>query len=117
MWEGGPSIQDGDVEGGNLAEKDTHVVYVAIEVVCGLASDTDLVLATELEAGGVFGNVSEENETFLVGGGAVLDDLGESRDLDDDGGHGGGEDSIELAEVSKVAGEVKGEGVEGVVVL
>ena len=117
MWVCGLFAQDGGVKGGNLAEEDAHVVYVAPEVVCGLAGDTDLVLAAELEAGGLVGDVCEENEAVLLGGGAVLDCVGEIPNLDDDGGHGGGEDGIELAEVSKVAGEVEGEGVEGVVVL
>lgn len=103
MWVCGPAVQDGYVEGGDLAEKETHVVHMAVEVVCGLAGDTNLVLAAELEAGGLFGDVCEENEALLLGGGAILDDLGETGDLHDDGGHGGGQDGIELAEVSEVA--------------
>ena len=117
MWVCGPFVQDGGVKGGNLAEEDAHVVYVALEVVRGLAGDTNLVLAAELEAGCLVGDVCEENETVLLGDGGVLDGLCEIPNLDNDGGHGGGEDGIELAEVGKVAGEVEGEGVEGVVVL
>ena len=117
MRVGGPSVQDRNVKGGNLAKEETHVVNVTLEAVCGLASDTNLVLAAELEAGGLVGDVGEENEALLLVGGALLDGFCEAPDLHDDGGHGGGEDGIELAEVCKVAGEVEGEGVEGVVVL
>lgn len=117
MWVGCPSVQDGNVKGRNLAEKETHVVYVAFETVCGLAGDTNLVLAAELEAGCLVGDVCEENETLLLGGGALFDYFSEVPDLDDDGGHGGGQDGIELTEVSKVAREVEGERVECVVVL
>ena len=117
MWVCGPSVEDRDVKGRNLAEKETHVVYVALEVVGGLAGDTNLVFAAELEAGYLVGDVSEENETLLVGRGACLDNLGEISDLHDYGGHGGGEDGIEFAEVGKVAREVEGERVESMVVL
>lgn len=117
MWVSGSSSQGRNVKGGDLAEQETHVVQVAFKAVCGLTGDTNLVLAAEFEAGGLVGDFCEEDETLLVGGGTLFDDIGEVSDLDDDRGHGGGEDGIELAEVSKVAGEVEGEGVEDVVVL
>lgn len=113
----GLSVQDGCVKGGNLAQEETHVVYMALEVVCGLAGDTNLVLAAELEAGCLLGDICEENETLLLGGGAVPDDLGEIPDLHDNGGHGGGQDCIEFTEVGKIAREVEGQRVEGMVVL
>ena len=85
----GLSVQDGYIKGGDLCEEETHVVYVAFEIVCGLAGDANLVLAAELEAGSLFSDVGKEDEALVLCGGAVLDDLGEIPDLHDDGGHGG----------------------------
>lgn len=66
MWVSGPAVQGGDVKRGDLGEKETHVVNVSFEAVCGLAGDTNLVLAAEFEAGGLVSDVCEEDEALLL---------------------------------------------------
>ena len=90
---------------------------MALEVVSSMAGDANLVLAAVLETVGLVCYLCEEPEPVFLGGFAVFDHGCECLDLCCNGGDGGGEDGVELAEVCKAAGEVDGEGIEGVSVL
>ena len=114
---GGVSVeQKGGFEAGHALEESAEVGGVCLKSICCLARDADFVFAAEFETGCVVCDVCEEGEK-TGGRGAVLDETGEGVHLGGDGGHGGGEDGVELAEVCKVAGEVERERVEGVGVL
>lgn len=113
----GGTIHNGRVECGDVVCQLSEIGRVAFEVVCSLAGDANLVLAAKLETLCLLSYLSEEPETLLLGSSALLYHGSEILDLGGNGEDGGGEDGIEFTEVSKVAREVDGEGVEGVCVL
>ena len=88
-----------------------------LECVRSVTRHTNLVVRPWLKATDLVGNISEKPEAVLPGHGPALDHVCELRDLVGDGGHGGGKDGVELAEVGEVAREVEWQGVEGVGVL
>lgn len=87
---------------------------MGFEVVRSSARDSNLIIPPILEPSGLFRNLVEEVEAFLLGASALLDHACEGVDFGGDVDHGGGEDGIEFAEVAYAAREVEGERVEGV---
>lgn len=100
-----------------VLQEGLHVRLVSAEAVGGVTGDAYLVLAAELEAGGFLCDVRKEPQPFLLRTDVRFEHARNLRDLRGEGGHGGGEDGVEFAKLGEVAGEVEGEGIEGVGVL
>ena len=102
------SAENGGVESGKILKESAHVVTVTLEVICSLTRNTNLVLAAELEAAGLFCDLGEQPESFFLwhGGVVVSDYASECVDLACDRSHWCGENGVELAKVCKVPGEI-----------
>lgn len=88
---------------GYLVQEDFHVCSVSFETICSVTSNSNFVVAAELETIGFLRDLSELPETVLLRSSVVLDGGGELGDLGGESGHGGGQDCIEFAEVGKMA--------------
>ena len=112
----GVAGEDGAAEAGDV-EEGGHVLVLALEEVGDLGGDADLVLAAELEALRLVGDLHEEPDALFLGRGVGLDHVDEPVDLGGQGVDRGGEDGVELAQVGELAGDICGERVERLRVL
>jgi hypothetical protein len=95
-----------------MEEERSHIFVLSFEAVCHLRSDAYLVLASELETLGLFSDLHEEPYALLLGRRVCFDHFNEAVYFWGEGMDRGGEDSVELAKVCKLAGDICGKSVE-----
>jgi len=110
-------VEDGRVEVWKIVQQVDKVALVVSQVVSCSTRHADLVFSAELEPVRFVPNLCEEPKPVFWGGRPVFNHLCELVDFGGNESHGGREDGIELAEVSKVPGEVERERIEGMCVL
>lgn len=90
---------------------------MGFECVRSRARDTNLIIPSILEPCRLFSDLVQEPEALFLAASAFLDHTCELVYFSSDADHGGGKDGIEFTEVTYGAGEVEGEGVEGMGIL
>ncbi len=102
MWVRGLSIQNGSIEAGDVLCQGTEMAHMGLEIICSLASDTNLILTPRFERSRLLCNLGQEPKALFFTL-AVFYHLRKSVDFGCYRRHGSGKDGIEFPKVRKIA--------------